>query len=428
MKTCLALLMIFSLAASALPPQRPAAAQAPSGFEAAFLRHLAAQSIPGAVVMVQQGEEILYLGGLGDLATDFDPATARPLGRAVEPFLASLTLQYAEAGRLDPLQSLTAYLPDFRLEGRPNATQATSIEALMEHKAGFGRLDRAPLDPLPPASFQALETEFFPGARFSDCSRCVGLWVHLLESLGGGELAALLQTQVFYPLQMDQTYLEAGQLYTPPADLARFLSVHLQAGRWGAVQLLKPESVGLMARAHLPTQLNPREHYGYGWFVYLENGLAVIDPIAEDRILVARDLGAHQVQISLIPAYNLAAVIWTAAPTPGLDALMQVIWQYFAAYTPPSLATQARPATLAGRFRAQEGPFTGELGLAVSADGAGLELSYQGETAAAEWIAPGQLAFRIGGEEWRLSFLEPGRARSALLSQDWATGVYVRIE
>lgn len=387
-----------------------------------LLQTMAAYGIEGAIIMVVEGDQIRVLEGVGVTAEGqaFDVEAAYNLGWAVEPMISLLVMQQAERRALAPDSPLSQVLPEFELPDRPNATAATTVARLMTHVAGLGSSEAAPLEAIPADA--VFEPEFFAGARYSYCSRCIGLQVDLLESLTAMPLADLLQREVFYPLHMDETTIQAGYLFSTPADLAKWMSIHLQKGRWEGVQLVKPETVALSHRALQATGRTPREFAGYGWVVTIENGLQVVDE-TEDRLITARDVGNYQAQMTLIPAYELGFLILTDQPTQGLDPLMDVLLAEFADFTPPEFPRPTRPDLLAGSYAAEE---TADVLNVVWLEGERFEVQYGGETYPATWAEERVLA--LAGRETFLYFPEVGRSRSLIWVQDWRTRLFNRLE
>jgi CubicO group peptidase (beta-lactamase class C family) len=400
----------------------------PQALQAELLAALPAQRMTGVTVMVLEGDSMLYHAGLGQAADGgaMNPNASYHLGRAAEPFLTTLAFMKAEKGLLTPDMSIAGLLPTFTLPERPNATAALTLQDLMTHTGGLGRDNSTILRPLPAAEFASSTPEFFPGLRFSYCHRCTGLLVDVLEAQGGAPIADLLRQDIFYALQMDTTYVQGDELVTTAQDLSHFVAVHLQGGRWEGVQLVKPETVLAMHRPDPPTQRGPREFYGDGWAVTVDNGLPVPSDTPQlDHFITARDVGNYQAQITLIPAYRRAVILLTDQPTQGLDGLMEIALRHVADWSPPADFRPEAASTLAGQFRSQDLPFGGVLTL--SAEGDRLMVEYDGWRGEARPIENRTYEILLpDGARWYLYFLETGRARNLILSNDWVTSAFVR--
>lgn len=394
--------------------------------EADLLATMQAEGIAGVTVLVQEGDTILYEAGLG-MAADGEPMNPEGryvLGRSAEPFLTTLTFLQAERGLLAPDSTVTSLIPSFTLPERPNATAALTLQRLLTHTGGLGRDDLAPFNPLPLADFPTSQGDFFPGVRFSYCTRCTDLLLHTLEAQANRPIADLLTDLIFYPLHMDMTAIEGGQLVTTPQDLSHFVAIQLQGGRWQGVQLLKPETILAMQRPDAPTQRFGREFYGEGWFVTVDNGFPVSDDKPQlDHLITARDVGNYQAQITLVPAYQRAVILLTDQPTNGLDGLMAVALRHVAAWSPPADLKPEAPSTLAGAFRPEEGS-SGNL--ILSAEGNDLIVEYEGQRGVAELIDLRAYAVQLGGEWWYFYLSETGRARGLVLTHHWVTIPFLR--
>jgi CubicO group peptidase (beta-lactamase class C family) len=143
-----------------------------------------------------------------------------------------------------------------------------------------------------------------PGTDYRYSSPGYDLLGYLVEQVSGQSLDEYLQKEVFHPLGMTHTArlsedppypqatpiervygvlskanLEApiygsarvggGGLYSTVPDMAQFLIAHLNQGRVGDVQLLKPDMVTQMHRPRVYSRADlGMEAYGYGWTHY----------------------------------------------------------------------------------------------------------------------------------------------------------------
>jgi len=253
---------------------------------------VASGEIPGAVVVVGQGEQVLYRGVFGlrrsipptesmTADTVFDIASlTKPLGTT----LAIMSL--AERGKLSLDASIGTYLPEFRRRATPAFGDVT-IRRLLTHTAGL------PAIPPPgsvergfPAAAKALaevKLDYVPGVgqQYSDMGFI--LLGEVVRKVSGVPLDRYLRQTFFDPLGLRSTafnpgevlrtraaptefhhgHLLVGEVHDPRAralggvaghagmfstadDLARLCLMLLNRGTLDRRQFLKPETVNLM--------------------------------------------------------------------------------------------------------------------------------------------------------------------------------------
>jgi hypothetical protein len=391
-----------------------------TAFEARLEAAMQAENISGVVVMVVDGDEVIYLQGLGQTpgGDPLDPTAAYPLGRLGDIVLSTLVMIQAEYGLLSPQTPVANLLSDFHLRD-DSATAALTVARLLTHSGGLvDDPSRSPLEPYP-----ANESHAFPGERFSYCRACYALLVNLLEQLTQQDLASLLQTFLLEPLRMDQTRLDGYALSSTPADLAHFMSVHLQNGRWRDVQLLKPESIQAIQRPWIPTGGRAVEYMGYGWFVQTQAGLAVKEE-ADDHLLTARDSfnGAY---MTLVPAYGRGILLLPdpANRTP-LDPLMEIALETFIGWTPLPIPAPQYPTFFAGTFRSDDITLASIPTITIAIEGDHWLVTINEQIQPAALISERTLGLTLDEQPARLYF--DAKGQQVTLTIDGITAVYQR--
>lgn len=410
------LLLLGSLSVTAQPEVPEFEADA---FEATLLDALAEYEVDGAVVALVEGDEVVYLGGLG-VAANGDPIDAAGIynvGRLADTLIATTLYMQIERGRLlvdTPIQNI---LPNFRLATDTRVSLITP-ERLLNHTAGLGQAaDLAPLQPIPVAEFESVPLEMYPGERFSYCTRCYGLLRHLLDFLVG-DYNTFLQNEVFYPLRMDQTRVEDDQLLTTAADMAHLVSVFVQEGRWQDIQLIKPESITAMHRARLPTYRNMTENIGFSWFIHPGT-----DREQTDKVVSAYDVGGYRAAMTLIPGFRRGVLVITDQPNPNLEQILEVAVREFVGWSYPPYVPE-NIGMNAGLLVSDQPELHGEIALAVNEDV--LEITYGEETVPATFVDERTLAFVTEGRPAQLFFLTGGRAAEAMLLVEGVSTRYYR--
>ncbi|NJL93657.1 MAG: serine hydrolase [Anaerolineae bacterium] len=424
-----ALLLMMIL--PSLAPTQPTQADDPGlnqrRFEVTVRRALQNQEISGAVFLLLAGDEIVYHGAIGRAANGepLDPDAAFTLGGLGEGLASLMLYTQVERGRLLPDTPFQNLDPSLRLAD-PAAVQFINAQRLMNHSAGLGYDPTLPsARPLEAPSFAEVAPYPPPNRRFSYCNRCTGLLIDLIETLGGASYPQLLEEKLFYPLFMDSTQVtEAGEVHTTPQEFARVLSLHLQRGRWRGVQVITPESTRALHASRIETQRGRLEWRGYGWFVY-PNLLPGRLEITENRVIVGRDLGRHQVQAVLIPHYGQGILMIAAHPSAEhrLDAVMNVALQNFVGWQfPPSDPTD--PLNwLTGIYRAEDGT---DITLRLNAAGSGLEVEYLGSVAPAQFVEPRALVFPYQDTWVRVFYPGSGTPGQIIRSIEGETELFFR--
>ena len=390
-------------------------------FQEAMLDSMASQGIDGVVIVVVDGDEVIYLAGLGNDADGgpIDPATAYDIGRLSDPIVSLLAFSQAERNLLAPEINVRNLLPAGTI---PESLNGVTIARLMNHSASLGEADLAPLEPLPFSVLPGVALTTFPGERFSYCTRCYGLLVTVLETIGGQELDVQLEQSIFYPLMMDDTRVVDGHILSTPRDLAKIMSLHIQNGRWSGVQLVRPDTIQALHRAAIMTGRDSREFAGYGWFVLTDAGIDSPDPLL-NYTATALDIGGYRAQMTLIPGLGRGVLLMTDQDTNGLEALTAITLEAFTGWTAPAPPPTRNLSLLEGNFRPRD---SGDW-IAVVAENDELQISLGEKTTLATFSDTRAVTFPVEGRRASLFFPETGLAREAILTVDGITAVYQRV-
>lgn len=252
----------------------------------------------GSVLVARRGE-IIYEKQLGAANMEFDVPISRDtkfeIASLTKPFTAILTLQLAQAGKLNLEDRLTKYFPEVR---RSDAETIT-IRHMLSHTSGiqdyvgispeFGSWsDKKVVEELEKATIS-----FIPGTKFQYSSSTYILLRILLERATGKSYEQLLEEQILvlagmtqtgvihnqeviqgkasgyirtndgiknaYPILNPELFVGAASVYTTANDLLKFDRA-LYSGT-----LLSNEFQKLM---YTPVQ----KPYSYGWFIKQTDG------------------------------------------------------------------------------------------------------------------------------------------------------------
>ncbi len=198
------------------PAPRPTDAAIVRAVDSLLSRAVDGKALAGASVLVARGGRVVVARGYGkaDLEQDV-PATERTvyrIGSLTKQFTAALILQLADSGRLRLDDELSAYVPDFPLQGRH-----VTIRQLLNHTSGipsytglgplfFERVSRLRT---PPESILALVAgrpfDFEPGTSWRYDNTGYVLLGMVLEKVTGRPYAELIQERIARPLGLADT-------------------------------------------------------------------------------------------------------------------------------------------------------------------------------------------------------------------------------
>lgn len=273
--------------------------------------------IAGAVVsVVKDGELLLSKGyGLADVENEIPMDPARTLvrvGSTSKLFTWTAVMQQVEQGKLDLDVDVNQYL-DFSIPERDGAP-VTMLD-LMNHQGGFeeGLREILVTDPDLYISTEEMlkrhpRPRIFPAGKVSAYSNYgTALAGYIVERLSGESFEDYIENQILLPLDMTHstfrqplpdglaadmslgymskdgeprvfemvTTAPAGSLSATADDMANFMLMHLQEGRFDDEQVLGPETARLM---HSPSVETPPGFatIAHGFFSQVKNGRRVI--------------------------------------------------------------------------------------------------------------------------------------------------------
>jgi CubicO group peptidase (beta-lactamase class C family) len=273
------------------------------------------EDVAGATVAVVKDGKLLFAKGYGYAdAKHKKLVTAETLfrpGSISKLFTWTAVMQLVEQGKLDLGKDVNEYL-DFKI---PEAFgQTISLKNILTHTAGFEEQlkDLFVADKRSPNLGNHLKTHipkriFAPGMTPAYSNYGAALAGYIVERVSGQPFNDYIQQNIFEPLGMTHStfaqplppelvplmsngYVLAsdepkefetigpfpsGSLTTSAADMSKFMLAHLQEGRLGGAQILKPETTRLMhSRAF---GLDPAANeMAYGFWEESRNGQRII--------------------------------------------------------------------------------------------------------------------------------------------------------
>ncbi len=264
--------------------------------------------VPGVAVAVVDDKRVLWQGVYGFTSRAKDkPVTPRTLfsiQSMSKSFAALGVLAAVQDGLLDLDRPITEYLPDFTVHSafEESPERKMTLRHLLSHKAGFTH--EAPVggnfDGRPAAfaehtrSISDTWLRYPVGYRYAYSNLGIDLAGWILEKKSGMPFARYIRDKVLAPLGMTDSTLDieailkaddravgntspmmkvaggipveipmvpAGGVYTNIFDMARYLMFHINEGRSGGAQILRPD---LMAAMHTVQFPEKHERFGYG--------------------------------------------------------------------------------------------------------------------------------------------------------------------
>jgi len=265
--------------------------------------------IPGAVVVVVRGDQVLLEKGYGfsDVAKRKPvlPETTlfRP-GSVSKLFTWTAVMQQVEAGKLDLDKDVNSYL-DFKIP--PYQGKPITLRNIMTHTAGFEESVRYLISNDPKAAM-ALKKQmplalpqrvFAPGTTPAYSNYATALAGYIVERVSGEDFDTYVETHIFKPLGMAHSSFRqplpanlaplmsggypdvtqkarpfemvipapAGSLSASGADMGKFMIAHLNDG----AGLLKPETAKMMHDFKAPG-VGPLNSMALGFYEQQVNG------------------------------------------------------------------------------------------------------------------------------------------------------------
>jgi CubicO group peptidase (beta-lactamase class C family) len=305
-------LKVIGLVSGILFATRLFAGDQPTDPVSAFVRsEMQNQHIPGLTLLVSKNGKPIRTEGYGvsnlELNVPARPETIFQSGSVGKQFTATAVMMLVEAGKVGLEDPLTKYFPE-----APSSWREVTVRELLSHTAGFTdypkefdeRKDYTEEELL--KIVEAIPLAYPPGTSWSYSNLgylTLGILIHKVTGEFYGDF---LQQRIFRPLEMSTTRIlneadiisnrSAGyrlvngevknQEWVSPslnttADGSLYFSI-VDLAKWDAAlytdRLLKKSSLARMwAVAPLRDGQPNTGHYGYGWFIEVQDGHRLIE-------------------------------------------------------------------------------------------------------------------------------------------------------
>ena len=372
------LLLLIVSNAGAADTSRMTAEDIDTFLEGVMPLQLEREDIAGAVISVVKDGQLIFSKGYGYADVKKRKPVSPELtlfrpGSVSKLFIWTSVMQLVEQGKLDLDRDVNEYI-DFKIPakfGKP-----VTLRNIMTHTAGFEETakdlmvaEASLLEPMGKYLPSHLPNQIFPPGETSAYSNyATTVAGYIVERVSGRKYEDYLQEFIFKPLGMQHsTFVQplpkelqplmsegytlasedaktfefvnaapAGALSSSASDMARFMIAHLQQGRFGDAQILKPETVKLMHSRQFG--LHPKTNgMALGFYEESRNGLRIIGH--------AGDTQYFHSDLHLIPEANVGFFISYNSGGKGEISGRDAVWEKFLdryfPYNPPNLPAQS---------------------------------------------------------------------------------------
>jgi CubicO group peptidase (beta-lactamase class C family) len=247
-------------------------------------------------------------------AVPADPETVYVTGSIIKVVVATAVMQLVDEGKLDLDAPVNKYLKALQVPNTFEKEAPLTVRHLLSHHGGLPNgaqiVDvwsrELPLT-LEEVIRKRVRAVTRPGAKFEYSNYAYTLNAYLVGQLTGMSFERAVKQRLLDPLGMTRTVFAptpaiaenlalpyqtsgevieaaprvrldvwpAGDVYSTPSDLARFLLLHLNGGKVGGKQLLSVKSVAEMARLQFAKK-DEKSGVGLGWMIESAGGRRVL--------------------------------------------------------------------------------------------------------------------------------------------------------
>jgi D-alanyl-D-alanine carboxypeptidase len=263
-------------------------------FESWILGQIAYRNLPGVAVGVVYDQQLVWAKGFGyadvDLRTPMTPATLFRMASHSKLFTATAVMQLRDAGKIHLDDTVSTYLPWFRIQPASTDDPGITIEELLTHSAGLPREAGAHWTEMSfpdAAGIQSFIKEhaaaYPPEIRWKYSNLGFTIAGMLVETISGERWADYVQHHIFDPLGMASSSVDkrlaglatgygkrmpdgsrakmpfvdaramapATGITSNVEDMARFVSLQFRQGQPGGSQILSTGALRLMHRVRM---------------------------------------------------------------------------------------------------------------------------------------------------------------------------------
>ena len=351
----LALIVLMSSGCGGRPPGVASAPMAFESVDAYITSQMRELGIPGAALVIVQGDRIVHVRGFGVADAEGRPVTEQSpffTGSTGKSLTALAIMQLVEAGRIRLDAPVQTYLPWFRVADL-DASKRITVRQLLTMTSGLSvRTGREPLTNADPGdaaienNVRALaQAELIapPGERYEYSNANYITLGTIIQAVTGQSYETYLQEHIFRPLDMQHSFtsktaaqqaglvvgfqqwfgvpvaspdlpfargaLPAGGLTMSAEDFGHYLIAQLNDGSYHGISILSPAG---LAELHRPAaRMGGMAHeYAMGWEVHAYQGVQIL---SHDGAIPGFTTGMF-----LVPEENLAIAVMMNTHSPML--------------------------------------------------------------------------------------------------------------
>lgn len=350
--------------------------------------------IPGMSLAIVHHDQVILARGFGQaniekgIAADAD--TIYCIGSTTKAFTSTLIGMLQDDGVMSYDDPASMHVPGFNLQIKaPEPRPAVLVRDLLSHRSGFARMGMLSMGV--PISFERT-VYYMNRSEPEDTFREEFNYnneMYLVAGVGAGRAAGsdwhtLLGERLLTPLGMTSTvsthqaatshpriaqgynWLEpsgpfeplpirdidrcapAGSIYSSVNDMAQWVRLQLGEGEFGGTRLVSEAAIAETRTPHITIQEGAS--YGLGWMLHEWEGRQVVEH--------GGNIDGFAAEVALIPEAELGFVLLTnVTATPLQGVSQQIIWEAMLTDWTAAFSGEVAPADLAGRYKANFGPF-----------------------------------------------------------------------
>ena len=308
----ISLMLTASLLSAAPDPVKPSTLDE---LRAAIQRELDEVGQGSIGVALVSKDETIWAAGIGmadpNTRREADENTYWRLGSITKSFVGLAALILQERGMLELTDTVAELAPEIGIRNGWDSEAPVRLVHLLEHTAGFDDLrykDYASDDPTPLPLRQGIDhirgslyCRWPPGLHFSYSNAGPAAAAYVMQELDGRPFEEFLKREILEPLEMTGAGLlltddlqarlatgynaegirvpyqhivvrPSGALSATPRQMANFVRMLLNRGRFAGRQLVSPDSIARMERSETTLSAHLQPGYGLGNFPSSEHG------------------------------------------------------------------------------------------------------------------------------------------------------------
>ncbi len=386
---------------AAVPPAAPALAERLDRLAAEFDRNRIDLHVPGAVLAIVRGEDVIFARGFGladvEKKTPVTPETRFFIGSTTKAFTATLVGMLVDEGRMQWDDPVEKYLPEFKLAVQSkDPNDRATLRDVLSHRTGFTRMGlleistgmssdeilRRASSAEPIAPFR--QRFLYNNEHFLAAGVAAGV-------AAGTSWHALVKARILDPLGMAATrtsvreawndprtargyvWDEAGQRVRPltfetmgfnidgiasagvigstATDMTAWLRFLLRQGVQNGKALISPAALSTIWTRQIP--ISGTAGYGMGWIVRDWQG----------QRLIAHDgaIGGFSAHVGLLPDSKIGFVVLTNTISALPSIAAELVPQFLVGDLPPATTGAGDLKPYLGRYIANFASFSNEV-------------------------------------------------------------------